>query len=114
MSDKIAREAKALRALRFKHAPAISRQATIVLLAAQELERMHKEMDAEAREIAGLGYETNHTVTFDEHGSINDQLDNLGTVRGAGIKDVVRMAVDMARDASHVETAKGNAPLPSE
>ncbi len=112
--EKVAREAKALRVLRAKHAAAIARQATIVLIAARELERIHKDMDMEAQAIAGRNYLGDHCVSFNEDGSIDEQLENRGTVRGAGIQDVVRMASEMAQEATAVENAKGEAKLPSE
>jgi hypothetical protein len=112
--EKVANEAKALRVLRAKHAAAIARQATIVLIAARELERIHKDMDTEAQAIAGRNYACNHTISFDDNGSIQEQLENVGTVRGAGIEDVMNMARCMAEDANYVEGAKGEAKLPSE
>ncbi len=112
--EKVASEAKALRVLRAKHAAAIGCQATSVLIAARELERIHKDMDMEAQAIAGRKYVCNHTISFDENGSIQEQLENIGTVRGAGIEDVMNMARCMAENANFVESAKGEAKLPSE
>ncbi len=71
-------------------------------------------MDSKALAIAGDDYEVLHTVSFERHGSVHEQRENLSEVLIPGLIDVAAMAQDMADDAQ--EVAKEDAPpaLPSE
>ena len=114
-SSSIKEQALALRVVRHKKAARVLGQARIILEAAKELKAIEKEMDVEAREIAGEEYDIKHTITFDGLGSIEHQLDNHGTVEdGAGIDDIVAKAKEIVSAASDVATSSTPPPLPLE
>jgi hypothetical protein len=40
--------------------------------------------------IAGKHYKNTHVISFDMHGSIDDQLENVGELEyGAGLEDII-------------------------
>ncbi len=103
-ADKLASDADALRMLRGKFAPHVLELAKKLREAAEALMEIDEKMDTEAKEITGDdNYKFEHTVTFDEHGSMNEQLENLGEILGAGFEDVFDMAtslIQMAEEAA--------------
>ena len=114
-SSSIKEQALALRVVRHKKAARVLGQARIILEAAKELKAIEKEMDVEAREIAGEEYDIKHTITFDGLGSIEHQLDNHGTVEdGAGIEDIIDKAKEIVRVAGEVASSSTPPPLPYE
>jgi hypothetical protein len=92
-------EIAALRDVRHVHAAKVERQALIVGLAVRELLKLHERMDQEARAIAGEDYEVHHTVSFERHGYMDDQREDLGEILIPGLVDVASMVEDMAEDA---------------
>ncbi len=95
-------------------------QARVMLLAAQRLQKIEEAMAKEARAIAGEDYdEQEHSVTFDGHGSIHNQLEWLGSEEEpvAGIADIERKArliVDDAEAVAKREQEEDPPRLPSE
>jgi hypothetical protein len=57
--------------------------------AAKALMMIEKEMDTRAKEITG---DDEYTVSFQQHGSVDDQLQNLGEYIKPGFEDVMMMA----------------------
>jgi hypothetical protein len=108
------RELVLLRALRHAHAASVERQARIVALAVRELVELHERMDRKARAISGDDYEVRHTVSFERHGSMHEQRENLGEVLIPGLIDVAAMVQDMADDAQEVAEEDAPPALPSE
>ena len=107
--------ASALRALRHTFAPRIAKHARAIFKAARALQIVELEMHRNARLIAGKDYKNTHTVSFDIHGSIDDQLENIGEVEyGPGIKDIVAKAKEMLEDADSVAAHAQPPPLPYE
>lgn len=113
--EKIARERLALRGVRHTYAPKIAQQARIMAMAAKKIRKLESDMAMEAKLIAGAAYEENHTITFDGHGSIENQLEIFGEVQnGAGIEDIERKALEMAKEAEEVAEHQDPPPLPYE
>lgn len=84
-------------------------------MAAKRLRKLEADMAKEASSIAGQDYRQRHTVSFDGHGSIEDQLENLGTVEsGPGIKDIEVKAKSIAEEAQAVADRVEPPSLPSE
>ena len=83
--------------------------------AAKSLQAIENAMSREATVIAGEDYEERYTVTFDGHGSIENQLENLGVVEyGSGINDIVSKAVEMEAEAIIVANSAEPPKLPYE
>jgi hypothetical protein len=105
----------ALRALRHRYAADVAKHAHAICAAAKSLQDIEAEMAREAVGIAGEDYEQDHSITFDGHGSIENQLENLGEVEyGAGINDIVSKAVEMEKEAASVAKCASPPPLPYE
>lgn len=105
---KFAKDAEIVRVIRKNHAPQVLKLAQQLVDSAGELLKIEEKMDIEAKELTGYDdYTTDHTVSFQHHGCIEDQMENLGEILGPGFKDVVMMAnllrVDAEDAASSVE-----------
>jgi hypothetical protein len=90
----------ALRAVRHKHAAKVARLARLVHWAAKSLLRTHKQMAREADAI--VGRHCTHTVGFDEHRPLDEQLELGALPTGPAIIDIVDTARAMERDAASV------------
>ena len=75
----------ALRALRHRYAADVAKHAHAIYAAAKSLKDIEVDMAREAVGIAGEDYEQDHSITFDGHGSIENQLENLGEVSMAPV-----------------------------
>jgi hypothetical protein len=81
--------------------------ATRIAAAARDMQKaaavaiaLEQEMNDKCVALAGEGFETVHTVTYQPHGSgIDEQMESLGEVLGAGLEDVHEMARAMAESA---------------
>ena len=95
-----AKRIRRLRALRYAFATRIAKHAHAILKAARALQAVERDMHREARRIAGNNYKNTHVISFDMHGSIDDQLENVGEVEyGAGLEDIIAKAKEMADEA---------------
>jgi hypothetical protein len=97
-----------LRAVRHKYAAKVAMHASVVCFHARKLVRLHAKIHAEAVAIAGADYDEYHTVGFDEHCSIDEQLrdvENGSEISGAGLEDVVEMPDSMRRARRRVRCA---------
>ena len=107
--------AVALRAMRHRYAADVAKHAAAIYKAAKSLQAIENAMAREAVIIAGEDYEERYTVTFDGHGSIENQLENLGVVEyGSGINDIVSKAVEMEAEAIIVANSAEPPKLPYE
>jgi hypothetical protein len=104
----------ALRAVRHARAARVAQQADLLSLAAKALIALHDEMDQEARAIAGEDYADCHSLAYERHGSMNDQLNSLGEILAPGLIDIVGMAHEMGMEARAIATEAVPPPLPSE
>ena len=105
----------ALRAMRHRYAADVAKHAKAIYAAAKSLQAIEIAMARDAVVIAGKDYEEHHTITFDGHGSIENQLENLGIVEdGAGIDDIVTKAAEMEAEATIVAECADPPPLPYE
>ncbi len=99
-TDKVASDAVALRMMRSKFAPRVLELAKKLREAAEGLMDINEKMDAEAKEITGDDkYTLDHTVSFEEHGSMNEQIESLGEILSVGFEDVLDMASSLAKSA---------------
>jgi hypothetical protein len=67
--------------------------------AAAEAIELEKKMMEECKELAGERVEEDHIISYQPHGSIEDQMENLGEVLSAGLDDVQSLATEMAENA---------------
>ena len=105
----------ALRAMRHRYAADVAKHAAAIYKAAKSLQAIENAMAREATVIAGEGYEERYAITFDGHGSIENQLENLGVVEyGSGINDIVSKAVEMEAEAIIVANSVEPPKLPYE
>ena len=105
----------ALRDMRHRYAADVAKHAKAIYAAAKSLQAIEKAMAREAADIDGEEYEERHMITFDGHGSIRNQFENLGRVEsGAGINDIVAKAAEMEAEATDVAVCEVPPPLPSE
>jgi hypothetical protein len=79
-------------AIRRSYAERIAKAARQMLDAAAAANALEKEMMAKCKELAGDEVEGDHIISFQPHGSINDQMENLGEVVNAGLDDVEELA----------------------
>ena len=106
---------EARRKLRHRYAADVAKQAETIYQAAKKLQAIEAEMAREAGKIAGEDYEANHVITFDGHGSIGNQMENIGMVEyGAGFDDIAAKAFDVKAEALSVAKSKLPPPLPYE
>ena len=106
---------EALREVRHRYAADVAKQAETIYQAAKKLQAIEAEMAREAGKIAGEDYEVSHVITFDGHGSIGNQMENLGMVEyGAGFDDIAAKAFDVKAEALSVAKSKLPPPLPYE
>jgi hypothetical protein len=106
---------EALRKLRHRYAADVAKEAETIYQAAKKLQAIEAEMAREAGKIAGEDYEASHVITFDGHGSIGNQMENLGMVEyGAGFDDIAAKAFDVKAEALSVAKSKLPPPLPYE
>lgn len=107
--------AAALRAMRHRYAADVAKHAAAIFKAAKSLQEIENAMAREASAIAGEGYEERYVITFDGHGSIENQLENLGVVEyGSGINDIVSKAIEMEAEATIVANSAEPPKLPYE
>jgi hypothetical protein len=107
-TDAIAEHALALRGVRRTYARHIGKHARAILKAALALRAIEADMDKKARLIAGNDYRDTYTISFDMHGSIDNQLENIGEVEyGAGIEDIITKAKEMVGEADEVAASAG-------
>jgi hypothetical protein len=105
----------ALRTMRHHYAADVAKHAKAIYAAAKSLQAIEIAMARAAVDVAGEEYEEHHTITFDGHGSIGNQLENLGIVEyGAGIDDIVTKAAEMEAEATNVAKCADPPPLPYE
>ena len=86
-------------AIRKSYAERIAKAAREMQKAAAEAIELEKKMMEECEELAGEGVEGQHIISYQPHGSIEDQLENLGEVLNAGLDDVQTLAIEMAKNA---------------
>lgn len=99
----IAKEAKKLLAMRQKYAPRVLALSQQLRDASRELMEIEVKMNREALEITGdRNYRTHHIVSFERLGTIEQQLEELGTVDIAGFEDVLNTACDVIGKAHRV------------
>ncbi len=99
-NDSYLRKRKALQLCLVHHKHA-ARLARILQMAAKEIRAIDATSHTESTAIAGADYEDAHTVTFEHHPSISEQLDNdLCEVLGAGIDDVCAYTHVLLQDAT--------------
>ena len=107
--------AAALRAMRHRYAADAAKHAAAIYKAAKSLQAIENAMAREATAIAGEDYVERYTITFDGHGSIENQLENLGVVEyGSGINDIVSKAVEIEEEAAAVAKSAEPPLLPYE
>jgi hypothetical protein len=90
---------KEITAIRKSYAERIAKAAREMQKAAAEAIELEKKMMEECEELAGEGVEGQHTISYQPHGSIEDQMENLGEVLNAGLDDVQTLAIEMAKNA---------------
>jgi hypothetical protein len=106
---------EALREVRYRYAADVAKQADIIYQAAQRLQAIEAAMAREAVKIAGEDYQVNHVITFDGHGSIDNQMETIGMVEGgAGFDDIAAKAFNVKAEALSVAESKLPPPLPYE
>jgi hypothetical protein len=86
-------------AIRRSYAKRIAKAAREMQKAAATANELEKEMLAKCKEIAGEDVEGVHIISYQPHGSIEDQMENLGEVLNAGLDDVIELAREMADSA---------------
>ena len=107
--------AAALRAMRHSYAADVAKHAAVIYKAAKSLQAIENAMAREATAIAGEAYEERYVITFDGHGSIENQVENLGVVEyGSGINDIVSKAIEMEAEAISVANSAEPPKLPCE
>ena len=107
--------AAALRAVRHRYAADVAKHAAAIYKAAKSLQAIENAMAREATAIAGEDYVERYVITFDGHGSIENQLENLGVVEyGSGINDIVSKALEIEEDATAVAESAEPPLLPYE
>jgi hypothetical protein len=98
---KVARDAHSLLQMRAIYAPHVMEQAKRMMEAAEELMSINDRMNADAIHITGSeNYERDHTVSFEEFGSMDDQIEGLGEVKCPGFEDVYDMASALIKQAA--------------
>ncbi len=85
--------------IRKNYAERIAKAARDMKKAAEEAIELEKKMMEECKELAGEGVEQDHIISYQPHGSIEDQIENLGEVLSAGLDDVKTLAIEMAEYA---------------
>ncbi len=86
-------------AIRKNYAERIAKAARDMKKAAEEAIELEKKMMEECQELAGEDVEQDHIISYQPHGSIEDQIENLGEVLSAGLDDVKTLAIEMAENA---------------
>ena len=99
----IAQEEEKLKQLRKRYAPEVLEQAKKLRDAAKALMEIEKKLDTEAKELTGdKNYNTNHIISFEKFGSMEDQMDNLGTIECPGFEDIAEVAEEVTNEAHDV------------
>ncbi len=99
--EKVARDAHSLLQMRAIYAPHVMEQAKKMKEAAEELMSINDRMDADAMDITGSeNYEVDHSVSFEEFGTMDDQIEGLGEVKCPGFEDVYDMADALFKQAA--------------
>ena len=112
LQERKERELHQLRTLRHKYAPKVAQQARVLELAAKKLIQLHKELDNEAKVIAGDKYKEDHELEFMYAGSTADLGDEDNWA--PGLEDIHTLAADTARWAGECAAETEAPPLPSE
>jgi hypothetical protein len=87
-------------AIRRSYAERIAKAAREMQKAAATANELEKEMLAKCKELTGdEDVEGVHIISYQPHGSIEDQMENLGEVLNAGLEDVIELAREMADSA---------------
>jgi hypothetical protein len=113
-SDKVQAEALELRKIRHKHAAKVAQQARIIASAARKLIKLEAVIHEASIAVAGEAYEECHCPSFDFNGSMEQQFENMGDVKGPGFIDVLAFARELAESAATVANAEEPPPMPFE
>jgi hypothetical protein len=113
-SDKVQAEALELRKIRHKHAAKVAQQARIIASAARKLIKLEAVIHEASIAVAGEDYDLSHCPSFDLHGSMERQFENMGHVDGPGFTDVLAFAKMLAESAATVANAEEPPPMPYE
>lgn len=103
-----------LRAVRHKHAKKGLVLAKKIQKAMKELVGIEKQMHTECRTIAGEWFENYHTVSFEEHGSNDSQIDCDGFITTPDFASVLKMATELVGSLEPIASAESPPALPCE
>ncbi len=103
-----------LRKVHQENAAKVGRLARIIEMCAKRLIKLQNKTDRKAKAIAGKHFKFFHTVGFDEHGPLEDQIERGDLPTGAGFIDIMDTARATADYAEFVARTKPPPPLRSE
>ena len=95
-AQELAKEAEALKELRKTYAPQVLQHAQQLETAAKALMEINEQMHKDAIALTGdPNYKTNHIVSFERLGTMEQQEEGLGTIECPGFEDIAEVAGEL-------------------
>jgi hypothetical protein len=113
-SKLITEQALKLRGVRHKHASKVATLCRLLAYTMKELMGVEAEIKTESESIAGENYQAHHLVGYEEHGSNEEQIENLGRIAAPDFQSVYQMSMLNMMTADLEASESVPPPLPDE